>query len=276
MNKMDKEDFDRLDREESMVKLESYIYKCAELTQDDYMKPYLTGEEVENLDKITKEQSDWLEDSDQSTTSAAFKEHLSILTTAAEPIFLRKVEAETRPKFIENFHKDLNSMNELYDKILKVQNDTDITDKEAEEFKGFISTAQEWITKKTAEQEKAGLNNNPVLLSADLELKSQEMTRQIKKFDLKRRMKIKEKSKPKGGKPGDFEMPKSKEDLEKILKGSNLTMEAFEKFLGKNKVKKDSQENPADQSDETLANEVVAESQIQAEESESSSVHPEL
>jgi hypoxia up-regulated 1 len=230
LTQMNQEDKNRFLREESLNKLEAFIYKCKELTWDDSVETYATPTELESLKKEAAIQSEWLEDTSETATEAEFKEHKLKLSILADPIFKRISEHQQRPTYVTKFNKDISDIQKVSQSVKDNINNTDISETEIKELDEFIDKKIQWLAGKEELQTKVELFQDAVLTISDIKVEIREMRKFSKNYDLKKRRKIvvpvkKDKNGKSNGEKSDEYGGMSKEEFENFMKATKMSKE---------------------------------------------------
>lgn len=84
------------ERAEVKNDLESKLYFLKNSFDEEFMKVFSTAEELESLRKVVEEKLEWLDENSYSGGTYDFKRELKALLRAANPIFNRSSEYQSR------------------------------------------------------------------------------------------------------------------------------------------------------------------------------------
>ena len=224
---MDAADVGRAEREAALNGLETFIYKCKELSYDDDFEDLATPEEQELLKTAASEASEWYDDNSDKALKKDFIAEKNKLFKIAGPIFKRRRELSMRPAALEDFRDGLKQALAAHELIQGKLNDTDVTEKELESFKGSIEAETSWLESQIKAQSELKNNVDPVLIVKDLEERREKLSVLVGKFDLGKRKKAAPKA---SSSSKDFDDAFDKETAEK-LRDPKITKEQMEKLI---------------------------------------------
>ncbi|OAJ42124.1 hypothetical protein BDEG_25625 [Batrachochytrium dendrobatidis JEL423] len=173
---MDLEDQAREERELARNNLESYLYKCKELSWEDDTEQYATTEELTALKEAISVQSQWLDDNAETAITTELTDRYAQLKKVRSKIVFRQSQAKKRPDAIAAYKAKAEKSSNMYNVYSAAKNTDDTplyTEAELDGFKKMIDSEQEWFDKTNSEQEKLALNVDPVLKVKDLEMRGQ-------------------------------------------------------------------------------------------------------
>jgi hypothetical protein len=224
---MDMEDEERYTLETARNQLESYIYKCKELSWEDDIEDFTKPDELSQLKDVSSELSEWLEDHMDSAKTQDFVDQKEKLQKVAGPIFFRRSELSQRPVQVENLQIAIKATQQIVEFLDAKLNETLIAEEEFGKFKKEFESIQKWFEETNEKQSKLEKSDDPVLLISDLKQKVKNLKKLAKAVDPTKRMKPKQKEPKKAEKMPEFTEAElenlkksglSKEDLEKLLK----------------------------------------------------------
>jgi DNA-binding transcriptional regulator YhcF (GntR family) len=224
---MDEEDNERYKLETARNQLESYIYKCKELSWEDDIEDFTKPDELSQLKELSSELSEWLEDHMDSGKTQDFVDQKEKLQKVAGPIFFRRSELSQRPVQVENLQTALKATKQIVEFLDSKLNETLISEEEFEKFRKELDGIQRWFEETSEQQSKLQKSDDPVLLISDLKQKVKNLKKLAKAIDPTKRMKPKQKETKKSEKVPEFTEAElenlkksglSKEDIEKLLK----------------------------------------------------------
>jgi hypothetical protein len=228
---MDHEDEERSKLETARNQLESYIYKCKELTWEDDIEEFTKETELEQLKELASELGEWLDDHMDTGKTSEFIEQKEKLVVVAGPIFTRRSEFSQRPVQVENLEIGLTTTEKAIEHLNSILNETVLTQEELDTFTKDVKEVRDWYTETSEKQSKLLKSDNPVLIVKDLKEKQKSLRKLAKRIDPAKLMKPKPKE-PKSSK--DF----TDQELEN-LKKSGLSKEDIDKILKELKQKED-------------------------------------
>jgi hypothetical protein len=225
LHDLDSQDDIRAEREAALNGLESYIYKCKELSWEDDIEEFTKPEELEKLKELASETSEWLEDHMEHQITSDFTDKKKELQVVAGPIFKRRSEHSQTPIQVENLADQIKAAFSLRDVLEQKLNDTNITTEEMEKLTQQITSHDEWLQTVLKAQEQLSKRDDPVLLVKDLKQHQKELETLMAQFDPVKRMKYKPKAKKAEAKP-DLDVEEmlksklSKEELDALVKAA--------------------------------------------------------
>ena len=132
---MDAADAERAARESALNGLETYIYKCKELSYDDDFEDIATEKEQADLKVAISAASDWFDDHTDKTTKSDFTKEKENLQKHASQLFRRRREISMRPVAVEKLREEIKAAQEVLDGYKLKLNETEVAE---DEFKGFV------------------------------------------------------------------------------------------------------------------------------------------
>ncbi len=265
MEEFDAGDKERLELQAARNSLETFIYKCKELTYDDDIEDLATAEEQAALKAAASEASDWYEDNSELMVRKEFISKKNELFKLGGPIFKRRKEHSMRPSVIESLQAEIQKVQEIYNQFEEKINETDVTETELEKLKNILHNVTEWLNEKSIAQAKLQSNVDPILTVQSLEEKKAILSSSVEKFDWKKRLRRKAKPSSKGdGKskdssypagdfdPDGFDPDMMDEETKKKLKDPQISTEEMMKVIKEAiaKKQKNQKENPQDNTKE--------------------------
>ncbi|KAH7928945.1 heat shock protein 70 [Leucogyrophana mollusca] len=162
-----------MDTEDRKNALEEYVYDTRGKLDDRYVS-YVQSAEKEKLLGMLQEAEDWLySEEGEDATKSAYVAKLDALKAIGDPIVFRYREAEERPKAISQLRQTLNdyisqatSADEKY---------AHIDEKDKQSVVEKSATLQKWLDDQIARQAERPKNSDPVLTSADILKKKDEI-----------------------------------------------------------------------------------------------------
>lgn len=172
LNKLDKIEKEINRRATALNNLESFVFDVQnKLSEDEYIKSS-TEKEVEKINKMCSEISDWLYDDGSEADADTYEKKIDDLHLLTKELFSRVWEHKERPEALKALHSMLNHSSHF---LLSAKNLTkssnpekDIfTDVEVETLEKLITETTDWRDKAVKEQE-AVKKNEPVKLTVKM------------------------------------------------------------------------------------------------------------
>jgi len=141
---------------------------------DDRYTAYVRSDEREKLIKMLQEAEDWLySEEGEDASKSAYVEKLDALKAVGDPIVARFREAEERPKAMAQLRATLND----YASQATSSDDkfAHISESEKQKVVEKCATVQKWLDDQNARQAERPKNADPVLTSADIIKKREEV-----------------------------------------------------------------------------------------------------
>jgi hypoxia up-regulated 1 len=167
-------------RAAALNSLETFIFDFKDkITQDEFIK-CSTESERETLSKKLDEADAWMSDSDDSVETKAFTEKLNDLKSTAKSILFRIKEKKLRPKRLEELKDVLNRSVEFLNNSKNLTGtDLPLTETEWNTLDKLINSTKDWRVKMLNEQAKVAENEDPKLLSSDIQEKIDALKREV-------------------------------------------------------------------------------------------------
>ncbi|KAG1739335.1 heat shock protein 70 family [Suillus lakei] len=162
-----------MDTEDRKNALEEYVYDMRAKLDERYSS-FAQAAEKEKLNGMFQEAEDWLySDEGEDATKSAYVSKLDALKAVGDPIVARYREAEERPKAMAQLRATLN------DYISQATSPDDkfahIADSEKQKVVEKCATVQKWLDDQNARQAERPKNADPVLTSAEIGKKREEV-----------------------------------------------------------------------------------------------------
>lgn len=229
-----------MDLQAARNSLETFIYKCKELSYDDDFEDIASEEEQTALKEAASEASEWYEDHAEASARKDLIAKKNELFKIGGPIFKRRREHSMRPPAVESLQIDITKAQSIYAEFSEKLNETTVNEEELEKFKISLQEVSDWLLTKSTEQ--AALKNSvdPVLTVQSLEERRSSLSAIVEKFDFKKRRMPKakpssssssEKSSEEEEMPGDFDPGMMDEDTKQKLKDPNISQEEMMKVI---------------------------------------------
>lgn len=161
--------------------LETFVFDTKDkLTQEEFIS-CSTEAEREAVSAKLSEVNDWMEEASFDVSAKEYNDQLKVLKKVCKDIFYRLAEKKSRPQKLDELKDVLNkSMNFLETiKNLTGGEEQPLTQMQYTTFHKLINTTVDWEKKLVAEQAKIADNENPKLLSSDVQEKTDNLKREI-------------------------------------------------------------------------------------------------
>ncbi|EDR11689.1 uncharacterized protein LACBIDRAFT_189161 [Laccaria bicolor S238N-H82] len=170
MHAADKLVYDTEDRKNA---LEEYVYDTRSKLDDRYA-PYVQAEEKSKLLVALKEAEDWLyTEEGEEATKSAYVTRLDALKVLGDPITFRYKESDDRLKAIAQLRETLNNyMSQATSSDEKLAH---IDEKDKQAVVEKVATVQKWLEDQNIRQSERPKNVDPVLTSAEIGKKRDEV-----------------------------------------------------------------------------------------------------
>ncbi|OBZ70843.1 Heat shock protein hsp88 [Grifola frondosa] len=162
-----------MDTEERKNALEEYVYDTRGRLDERYA-PYVQPQEKEKLLVALQEAEDWLyTEEGEDATKSAYVARLDALKVLGDPITFRYREAEERTKVVSQLRETLNNyMNQATSNDERFSH---IDEKDKQTIVEKCATIQKWLEDQTVRQLERPKNVDPVLTSAEVLKKKDEI-----------------------------------------------------------------------------------------------------
>ncbi|KAG6336640.1 hypothetical protein ID866_2447 [Astraeus odoratus] len=161
------------DTEDRKNALEEYVYDMRGKLDDRYAS-YVRPEEKEKLLAMLQEAEDWLySEEGEDATKSAYVAKLDALKAIGDHIVGRYREAEERPKAISQLRQTINEY--LAQATSTEEKYMHIEEKDKQAVVEKCATIQKWLDDQVARQAERPKNDDPVLKSADILKKREEL-----------------------------------------------------------------------------------------------------
>lgn len=200
-------------REEARNVLEAYVYRVRDLIEEQWFVQASKGEERKAISSKTKELSDWLNsaEGDKADTSA-LKIRKGSLESLVDPVEKRVQEKRVRGKAVSTFEKTQKQARAFLQEAranLTAAMEANLASKytvsELDTFEMTLEKDQKWFNEKKVEQDKRGLDEDPVVKSDDMEKRAKKVMDTLNRFRKRRVSKTRPQKKKE-------EKPKAKEE----------------------------------------------------------------
>lgn len=153
--------------------MEEYVYDMRGKLEERYAS-YVQSAEKETLLKGLQEAEDWLySEEGEEALKSAYVSRLDILKRLGDPITFRFKEVEERRKSIANLRETLN--NYMSQATSPDEKYAHIDEKDKQAVVEKVATIQKWLEDQNVRQSERPKNVDPILTSADIEKKRDEL-----------------------------------------------------------------------------------------------------
>ncbi|KAM6147943.1 heat shock 70 kDa protein 4L isoform 2-T2 [Erethizon dorsatum] len=148
---------------------------CRQLGQD-LINNYIENEDMNKLSAILEDTENWLYEEGEDQPKQVYVDKLQELKRYGQPIQVRYMEHEERPKALNDLGKKI----QLVMKVIEAYRNKDerydhLDPAEVEKVEKFISDAMSWLNSKMNAQNKLSLTQDPVVRVAEIVAKSKEL-----------------------------------------------------------------------------------------------------
>uniref|UniRef100_A0A8C7Z037 Hypoxia up-regulated protein 1 n=1 Tax=Oryzias sinensis TaxID=183150 RepID=A0A8C7Z037_9TELE len=173
-------DLAKQEREKSLNNLEAFIFETQDkLYQEDYSQVVSDQEKEQIAAKLT-EVSEWMDEEGYAATTKQLKEKLSQLKGLCKDMFFRVEERRKWPDRLAALESLLNTSTFFFRSAKQIPEDDQIfTEVELNMLEKVINETTIWKNKTVAAQEKLSLQEPPILLSKDIEVKLALLDREV-------------------------------------------------------------------------------------------------
>ncbi|KAF8903882.1 heat shock protein 70 family [Gymnopilus junonius] len=162
-----------MDTEDRKNAVEEYVYDTRGKLEDRYA-PFVQAEEKSALLQGLQEAEDWLyTEEGEEATKSAYVARLDALKKLGDPIAFRYKEVDERKKSTANLRETLN--NYMSQATSNDEKYAHIDEKDKQAVVEKVATIQKWLEDQTVRQSERPKNVDPVLTSAEIEKKRDEI-----------------------------------------------------------------------------------------------------
>ncbi|KDR67801.1 hypothetical protein GALMADRAFT_272907 [Galerina marginata CBS 339.88] len=162
-----------MDTENRKNALEEYVYDVRGKLEDRYA-PYVTAEEKSALLAGSQEAEEWLyTEEGEEATKSAYVARLDTLRKMGDPIAFRYKEVDERKKSTANLRETLN--NYMSQATSSDEKYAHIDEKDKQSVVEKVATIEKWLEDQTVRQGERAKNVDPILTSAEIEKKRDEL-----------------------------------------------------------------------------------------------------
>uniref|UniRef100_A0A452RY16 Heat shock 70 kDa protein 4L n=1 Tax=Ursus americanus TaxID=9643 RepID=A0A452RY16_URSAM len=168
---------DKLEKERNDAKnaVEEYVYDFRDKLGTVYEK-FITQEDLNKLSAILEDTENWLYEEGEDQPKQIYVDKLQELKKYGQPIQMRYMEHEERPKALNDLGKKI----QLVMKVIEAYRNKDerydhLDPAEVEKVEKYISEAMSWLNSKMNAQNKLSLTQDPVVKVSEIVAKSKEL-----------------------------------------------------------------------------------------------------
>ncbi|XP_010950871.2 heat shock 70 kDa protein 4L [Camelus bactrianus] len=168
---------DKLEKERNDAKnaVEEYVYDFRDKLGTVYEK-FITQEDLNKLSAILEDTENWLYEEGEDQPKQIYVDKLQELKKYGQPIQMRYMEHEERPKALNDLGKKI----QLVMKVIEAYRNKDerydhLDPGEMEKVEKYISEAMSWLNSKMNAQNKLSLTQDPVVKVSEIVAKSKEL-----------------------------------------------------------------------------------------------------
>nr|XP_060511801.1 heat shock 70 kDa protein 4L [Panthera onca] len=168
---------DKLEKERNDAKnaVEEYVYDFRDKLGTVYEK-FITQEDLNKLSTILEDTENWLYEEGEDQPKQIYVDKLQELKKYGQPIQMRYMEHEERPKALNDLGKKI----QLVMKVIEAYRNKDerydhLDPAEVEKVEKYISEAMNWLNSKMNAQNKLSLTQDPVVKVSEIVAKSKEL-----------------------------------------------------------------------------------------------------
>ncbi|MEJ1277466.1 hypothetical protein NN561_008383 [Cricetulus griseus] len=168
---------DKLEKERNDAKnaVEEYVYDFRDKLGTVYEK-FITPEDMNKLSAILEDTENWLYEEGEDQPKQVYVDKLQELKKYGQPIQMKYVEHEERPKALNDLGKKI----QLVLKVIEAHRNKDerydhLDPAEMEKVEKYISDSMNWLNSKMNAQNKLSLTQDPVVKVSEIVAKSKEL-----------------------------------------------------------------------------------------------------
>ncbi|XP_038203229.1 heat shock 70 kDa protein 4L isoform X1 [Arvicola amphibius] len=168
---------DKLEKERNDAKnaVEEYVYDFRDKLGSVYEK-FITPEDMNKLSTILEDTENWLYEEGEDQPKQVYVDKLQELKKYGQPIQMKYVEHEERPKALNDLGKKI----QLVLKVIEAHRNKDeryehLDHAEMEKVEQYISESMNWLNSKMNAQNKLSLTQDPVVKVSEIVARSKEL-----------------------------------------------------------------------------------------------------
>ncbi|XP_013204078.1 heat shock 70 kDa protein 4L isoform X1 [Microtus ochrogaster] len=168
---------DKLEKERNDAKnaVEEYVYDFRDKLGSVYEK-FITPEDMNKLSTVLEDTENWLYEEGEDQPKQVYVDKLQELKKYGQPIQMKYVEHEERPKALNDLGKKI----QLVLKVIEAHRNKDeryehLDHAEMEKVEQYISESMNWLNSKMNAQNKLSLTQDPVVKVSEIVARSKEL-----------------------------------------------------------------------------------------------------
>uniref|UniRef100_A0A4X2KL58 Heat shock 70 kDa protein 4L n=1 Tax=Vombatus ursinus TaxID=29139 RepID=A0A4X2KL58_VOMUR len=168
---------DKLEKERNDAKnaVEEYVYDFRDKLCSVYEK-FVTAEDSSKLSSVLEDTENWLYEDGEDQPKQIYVDKLQELKKFGQPIQIRYIEHEERPKALNDLGKKIQLLMKVVEAFKNKDEKYDHLDAaDMEKVEKFINEAMNWLNSKMNAQNKLSLTQDPVVKVAEIVAKSKEL-----------------------------------------------------------------------------------------------------
>ncbi|XP_072480680.1 heat shock 70 kDa protein 4L isoform X2 [Notamacropus eugenii] len=168
---------DKLEKERNDAKnaVEEYVYEFRDKLGNVYEK-FVTAEDSSKLSSMLEDTENWLYEEGEDQPKQIYVDKLHELKKFGQPIQIRYIEHEERPKALNDLGKKIQLLMKAVEAFKNKDEKYDHLDAaDMEKVEKFINEAMNWLNSKMNAQNKLSLTQDPVVKVAEIVAKSKEL-----------------------------------------------------------------------------------------------------
>jgi heat shock protein 4 len=208
---------DRIVKETSDMrnKLESYVYDMRDkIMSESHLAPYATDEEKSSFNDLLEKAENWLYEDGFDANKSAFSDKLSSLQKVGNPIERRQSEAEARPNAMAALQRSVEKYQSWTNTSQGNEEYAHISEEEFNKCKEICDSTASWMYETMDKQGSLPLSQDPIVTVAEINSKTQELTKIISPIMHKPKPKPKPEEKQEEEKPAEESKEETPESME--------------------------------------------------------------
>ncbi len=205
--------------------LESYIYDMRDkIISDSDLAPYATDDEKSTFSSLLETTENWLYEDGFDATKKVYGEKLKALKDCGTPIQARQAEDKTRPAAMTALQRTVEKYQSWNNTASADEQYAHITEEEFTKCREACDTTANWMYEMMDKQGSLSPNQNPVVTTAEIHAKTNELTKVISPIMHKPKPKPKVEEKKEEAKPDDEKAAEDKpaEEAEKAAEPEKM------------------------------------------------------
>lgn len=160
--------------------LESYVYGMRDkISSERDLSPYATDEEKKAFTACLETTENWLYEEGFDAKKSVYSEKLGELRKLGDPLEMRQRESEARPKAMNVLQRTIEKYQNWVNTSAADEQYAHITDEEWTKAREVCDSASNWMYETMDKQGSLGLCDNPAATAAEINTKSNEITKVV-------------------------------------------------------------------------------------------------